>query len=336
MLPLILSLSFGFLTTYLLTAEGIPFSRSSGIVGIDQQKEEKPHLPTSGGIPVLFGFLASITTYLGFETFLSPFDFLDTVLILAALTSSLIIVLIGLLDDIHVKQNMVSDEKSERMRIGLKQWQKPLLLLPAALPLMVVKAGTSQMSIPFLGLVNTGIYYPLLLVPLGLLVVSNATNMLAGMNGLESSLGLIASFSFGTYALINHRLEGAIIAFSLALSLLAFLYYNFYPAKMLPGDSLTYLVGAIFFSAVVISNAERFGVFIFTPWLLEGILKLRSRFQASSLGQLQADGTLKPKQEKIYSLTHIFMRFRLTEKEVVLSAAALEIIICLLGFLIFL
>jgi len=335
MLLLVISLALGFLTSFVLTSKGIPFLQSSGIVGIDQQKRDKPILPTSGGIPVLFGFLTSITSYLGFKTFLIPSQPFDSSLILAALTSSLIIVLIGLLDDIHVKRNVASNE-SAKVRIGLKQWQKPLLLLPAALPLMVIKAGTSQMSLPILGVVNTGIYYPLVLVPLGLLIVSNATNMLAGMNGLEALLGLIASSSFGIYALVNQRVEGAIIALSLALSLLAFLYYNFYPASILPGDSLTYLIGAVFFSAVVVSNAERFGVFIFSPWLLEGTLKLRSKFQASSLGKLQEDGSLKPNGRKIYSLTHLLMRFNLTEKKVVISAGILEVIICLLGFLIFL
>jgi UDP-N-acetylglucosamine--dolichyl-phosphate N-acetylglucosaminephosphotransferase len=64
--------------------------------------------------------------------------------------------------------------------IGLSKLQKPLLMIPAAVPMMVINAGRSTIALPFLGAVDLGLFYPLLLVPIGIVGASNAFNMLAG------------------------------------------------------------------------------------------------------------------------------------------------------------
>ncbi len=201
---------------------------------------------------------------------------------------------------------------------------------------MAVAVGESVMTIPFLGAVDFGIFYSLILVPVAVVCVANATNMLAGMNGLEAGLGFVASLSVGLFGLLRGQAEGALIALLLAASLLAFLKWNWYPAKILPGDSLTYLIGACYVVAVVLANIEAFGIFVFTPWIVEAFLKLRGRFGVSSLGVLQKDGTLRSQYKKIYSLTHLVMRGRFREREITAILIGVEIAICVLAFLIFL
>lgn len=326
----------GFLTTLILTPEAMRFLKSSGIVGIDQQKEDTPELPTSGGVAVIFGFLVAISTYIGLTTFLPAAPVVDIELLLAALSSTFIIGFVGLIDDIHVDEEGVDEKGNHQVRVGLAQKYKSLAPVIAALPLMAVKAGTSTMYLYVLGTVHFGLLYPLVLVPVAVTCVVNASNMLAGQNGLETSLGVIALSSLGVFALIRGRTEGAVIALSMAAPLLAFLYYNRYPARILPGDSLTYAVGAAYVSAVVIGNLETFGIVLFLPWIVEAFLKLRSRFQASSLGILRPDGTLEPQHDRIYSLTHVFMWFGVTEKQLVMYAAAMELLIAAAAFAIFL
>jgi UDP-N-acetylglucosamine--dolichyl-phosphate N-acetylglucosaminephosphotransferase len=210
-----------------------------------------------------------------------------------------------------------------------------LLTLPAAIPLMAVMAGTSIMDLPFLGTIDLGIIYPLLLIPIAIVVVSNSTNMLAGMNGLEAGLGFVSMLSMGLYTFAIGRMEASIIAFTVCFSLLAFLRWNWYPAKFLPGDSLTYLIGASFASIVIIGNIEKFGIIVFTPWIIEAFLKLRSKFRARSLGDLQGDGTLSPPYKKTYSLTHVIMKIKpMKESKIAAILIFLEIIICILAFLI--
>jgi len=336
MLYLALSAFVGFMVVLLLTPAVMDFLWRSGIRGIDQQKSDRPQVPTSGGVAVLFGFLLSLTLFIGFETFLGT-GLLANDLMLAALASVLTIALIGLIDDIHVRAEEEEVKQESQLSVGFSRWWiKPLLVVPAALPLMVVKAGHSLMVVPFIGPVEFGVVYPLVMVPIAVVAVSNATNMLAGQNGLETGMGTVALSSLGLFAYLNGSMEGAVVAFSMAGPLLGFFYYNKYPSDVLPGDSLTYGVGAAFIATTVIANIERFAIIVFLPWMVEAVLKLRSRFQASSLGKLREDGTLVPKHDAVYSLNHLLMRRRMTEKQIVYMLVLLETIICVIAFSMFL
>ena len=121
-------------------------------------------------------------------------------------------------------------------------------------------------------------------------------------------------------------------------SLIAFLRYNRYPAKILPGDSLTYLLGSIVATGVVVGNMERAGMIIMIPFILQGILKFYSLFKmkkfASDLGILQKDGSIKSKYgKKIYSLTHIVMNLgRFSEKQIAIILICVQIIFSMLIF----
>lgn len=304
------------------------------ILGIDQHKLAKPRIATSGGMAVLSAALAALLLAIALDTFLLHYG-LDISLTLAAIASMLIAALIGFLDDVYVGAKLYrSPSGTAEYRIGLKQWQKPLLIIAAAVPLMVVRAGQTKMALPFLGVMDFWIFYPLLLIPLAVVCVSNAYNMLAGFNGLEGGMGFVAFLSLGIYTFILGKIEASLISFAMAFALLGFLKYNWYPAKILPGDSLTYLAGAAFASAVVLSGAERFGILIFTPWIVEALLKLRAKFKASNIGILQDNGKLISPSRKVYSLTHLAMHNgKLDEKNLVKIFIISELIICLIAFI---
>lgn len=333
MLTIILAILISFFTVFFLTPNMKKFLERARIVGVDQQKIKKPKLATSAGVLVTAGVLLGGFFFIGVNTFLihSP---INLTYLLAAYCSIIIITFIGFLDDLNISKTPKKDKGIEDFRIGLKQWQKPLLTLPAAIPLMSVMAGASVMDLPFLGAIDFGIIYPLLLIPIAVVVVSNVTNMLAGLNGLEAGLGSVSMFFLGLYTLMLGQMEASIIAFTLCFSLLAFLKWNWFPASFLPGDSLTYLIGASFVSIVIIGNIEKFGIIIFAPWIIEAFLKLRSKFTARSLGNLQTDGTLKPPYKNIYSLNHLVMKIRpMRERSIASIIIGFEILVCIAAFI---
>jgi UDP-N-acetylmuramyl pentapeptide phosphotransferase/UDP-N-acetylglucosamine-1-phosphate transferase len=69
--------------------------------------------------------------------------------------------------------------------------------------------------------------------------------LIDGIDGLAAGIGFIAAMAFGTWFLLVRDLVMACMAFALAGSLLAFLYYNFSPAKIFMGDSGSLTIGLI-------------------------------------------------------------------------------------------
>ncbi|MCD6403835.1 MAG: UDP-N-acetylglucosamine--dolichyl-phosphate N-acetylglucosaminephosphotransferase [Nanoarchaeota archaeon] len=313
-----------FFSTLFITPRFSKFLRAIGAVGIDVHKRDKRKVPEMGGPVVLFGFLAGSFLFLWAQVFL--FGRREVVDVLAVISTALITTLIGMIDDLGV----LLKKREGFKRIGLKQWQKPLLTLPAAVPLMAIMAGNPNISLPFIGSVNVGLLYPLFLVPIGIVGATNAYNLLGGLNGVEAGMGFVILVSLGVFALNIGEIDAGAIALISAFSVLAFLYYNWYPAKIFPGDSFTYLIGSLVASVAIIGNFEKFAVFCFIPWIIEFFLKARTKFKAQCFGELQEDGTLRPK-EGIKSLTHLFMR-NLREWEVSLCLVGLELFTCLLAF----
>ena len=77
------------------------------------------------------------------------------------------------------------------------------------------------------------------------IVISNAFNLIDGVDGLAAGIGLITSVAFGIWFFIAGELSFACLAFSLAGALLSFLIFNFYPAKIFMGDSGALVIGLI-------------------------------------------------------------------------------------------
>ena len=315
-----------FLVTFFSIKWFIRYARLIGLVVKDQNKEHKPLVPISGGICVMAGLFIGINLFIFFNTFVGngfdPYMGDKTLTFLfAALASILIITFIGFVDDLIIKRNKESSA-------GLKQWQKPVLTLVAAIPLVVVNVGNATMQFPFFGRVDVGLLYPLLLVPLGVVGAANMINMLAGFNGMEAGMGLVYTGALGLYAFSFERNTAALIALMTFCALLAFFYFNKFPAKIFPGDSLTYLLGAVVASVAIIGNIEKVALVAAIPFMIEFILKARGKFKKQSYGYYK-DGKIHSYYDKIYSLPHIFTRTgKFTEKQVTYYLMLIELVFC--------
>jgi len=222
----------------------------------------------------------------------------------------------------------------------LKQWQHALIPIFAALPLMAINIDnppimipllgkmSAQLFIPLLGTVSFGVFYSLVLVPIGVTGASNATNMLAGFNGLEAGLGSMIVGTLLAVSFFMDSVEGVILASALLGALLAFLWFNRYPARIFGGDSLTLMTGAGIATIAIIGDIEKIGVMLMALYFIELAFKAKSKFRAECFGLPQKNGTLKP-NPKGGSLTHwVMRRGSFTEKQVVLIILSMQGVVC--------
>jgi len=335
---LLASVLVSFITTFFLTPRVIEFLRGAGVVAVDLHKKGRPVIPASGGLCVSSGVLMGILFYAGVQTFSANRvdSGINPIHLLAATSSILIVTLAGFLDDLNVKARRVQTKDGRNVKVGFPQWVKPVLTLPGAIPLIVIKAGVTRMDLPFVGVVDFGLLYPLLIIPIGFIGASNMVNMLGGFNGLEAGMGTVYTLSLGLYILMAGERNAAVLLLTASAALLSFLRYNWYPARILAGDSLTYLLGSLVATGVILGNMERAGLIVMSPFIVEFLLKARSRFKASCIGKLRADGKLDPPYgRKVYSWTHLFMNLgRLNEVEVTIGLIAVQVIFASLPFFI--
>lgn len=331
-LSLIISALVAFFVVLAFTPRFIKFLRKIGLIVQDQNKEGKPLVPISGGMLVACGFVAGLLTFIFFRTFFNAGAFLrlddsSLNLLFAGMISIFLITIIGFFDDLLIK----ADKSSS---FGLRQWQKPLLTLVAAVPLMVVNAGIKTMTLPLIGYVDVGYLYPLLFVPIGVIGAANMVNMLAGYNGMEAGMGLVYFGMLGAYSYYHKSYLAALIAFVAFGAVLAFFYFNKFPAKILPGDSFTYMLGGILAVVVIVGDFEKAGLVIAIPFFVEFFLKLRGRFKKQSYGKFE-NGKLVALENKVYSIPHLFTRTgRFSERQVTYFMILIQLVFSSLIWLI--
>ncbi len=328
MLPYMLIFAASFLTTYITAPWIIPKLRKAGFTGKDINKKDKPVLPEMGGFVIIFGLSAGVLISIFMSSFgESLIPKLQLELILAALATILIMTIVGIFDDLF----------------SMRQSLKALLPVFAALPLMAVQAGDSTMNIPFIGPVDLGIWYALILIPIGITGASNITNMLAGFNGLEAGMGSVASISlaFIAFELVSLDRPGSLEAFILLLSmsgaLLAFLRYNWYPARLFMGDIGTLSIGAVIASAVIIGNFEILGAFVMVLYIGDFFIKLVNRFPSKGWGGEIYNGKLFCRKKPISLCQRIMAIHKkgVTEKKLVITLIILQLIVGAIAIAIF-
>lgn len=305
------------ITTEVAIRTWINLARKGGIKGRDVHKHGEIYIPEMGGIPLVVSFVIISLTLVGLNTFYYKLHE-ENILIFAILVGVLISTLVGVMDDIL------------GWKLGLRQWHKPFLTAFAAIPLMVINAGTHYIHIFGMKLA-LGHMYVLIFIPLFIIFTTNSFNMLAGYNGLEGGMGIIILV---VLAYINYSNWVIYLIIVIIGGLLVFLRYNFYPSKIFPGDVLTYSVGFFIASIIIITNCERIGIVLLTPYICEFFLKARGRFSKESFSKVNEKGKLEY-NEKIYSLPHLIIKLfeklqlEITEKKVVLTIYLIEVIIAL-------
>ena len=215
----------GAFISYLLGVFIVPFvidwSQKEGLVDVpNERKIHKAPISRLGGVAI---WLSTMLTFL-FLVLLSYYPYGS--LLSGILLGGSLMFLLGLIDDIY---NLDAPFK---------------LVIQLSIATIVYLLGVKIDTIfnPFGGAIDLGIFsYPITI--LWIVGISNAVNFIDGVDGLAGSVITVNSIALALVAIAMTPAQPitALIAFILAGSMLAFLTFNFNPAKIFMGDS-----GALF------------------------------------------------------------------------------------------
>ncbi len=218
-----------FLAAFLIALFTLPFLRdvapSLGLV--DRPGRIKVHrepIPRVGGLSLYLSFLVPFVLFLLLSSLLSR-------LWMGIIVGLMVVGIVGFLDDLF----------------GISPWLKLTgHFIAVAFPLsagLVIPLFTNHL----LSIIFTLFYF---------LGVINASNLIDGLDGLAGGCGLVASLWFLLIFILRGSFIATACSVTLAGGILAFLRFNFYPAKLFMGDTGSYFLGFSLATLGVLSIGE--------------------------------------------------------------------------------
>jgi len=221
MLDILLTASVSFIITFLAIPVIMQIAEQKKLYDIPDERKVHTRLVASlGGIGIFAGFL--LASLLSIQGYLNPeFQYF--------FAASLVVFFVGLKDDIMI----------------LSATKKFIGQIIAASILIHLGGIRLDSMHGFLGFEQLPEGFSLALSYLTIIVVINSFNLIDGVDGLASSLGILTMIVFGSYFLAIEYQAYALLAFAMAGSLVAFIIFNHHPAKIFMGDSGSLMIGLV-------------------------------------------------------------------------------------------
>lgn len=227
----LLSFITAFIPSYFIIPSVIHVAKEKHLYDVPGERRSHTEVtPSLGGVAIFSGVMFSMIFWTPFKTF-SDLQY--------TLCAFIIILLIGVKDDI----------------MDISPYKKLLGELMAA-GIVVLKSGVKLTSLHgFAGIYTIPDWFSVILTTFTIIVIINAFNLIDGINGLSGSIATLISLTLGTWFYLVDETGYAIMAFSLAGAVVAFLKYNFTPARIFMGDTGALLLGLIL-SILIINFIE--------------------------------------------------------------------------------
>ncbi len=241
--------------TMIISAILTPFVRRIAfkIGAVDKpnaRRVNKVPMPTMGGLAIFLAF--------NFSLFFLLRNQIPNPQFYGIFFGECIIMLTGIIDDIF----------------ELKPSQKMIGILLAALAVYwFAEVQMTTLTLPFIGIVHLG-WLSLPITLLWIAAITNAINLLDGLDGLATGVTIIALFTTGftgLFFLPSTNIYIVIMIFTLVAAEVGFLPYNFFPARIYLGDTGALFIGFMIavFSLSGLKNATFISVLI--PVMILGV-----------------------------------------------------------------
>jgi len=221
MLNVLLTGSVSFALAFLAIPAIMKVAREKKLYDLpDERKVHANAIASLGGVGIFIGFLLSALLTIPFGSNPEfPYFF----------AAAIVIFFLGLKDDILIIS-------------AIKKFLGQL----AAAAILIHFAGIRIDSMHgFLGIGELPEVVAYLISYVTIIVIINAYNLIDGVDGLAGSLGVLTTTIFGIYFYFAEMPFYSLLSFAMTGSLLAFLIFNFHPAKIFMGDSGSLLLGLV-------------------------------------------------------------------------------------------
>ncbi len=255
----------GYAVTFFFVPKAKLLARVHGIVSRPggHSRHARP-IPMLGGLSIYFAFATAFALYFAYDLIAGPpYPEPSRTQMLSLFIGSTWMVLLGTIDD------------KIRMR-----WKVKLLgEILGVLILLLGGHGLLSATIPFMGVVHFG-WWGIPLFALVVLTITNAINLIDGIDGLAGGICFFAALVSGIIGLSKGDMFTATIAFAVCGGLVGFLRFNFPPASIFMGDGgslmLGFLLGTLATSSAAPEPGQRSGtmVMLMAPFFPFGIALL--------------------------------------------------------------
>ena len=239
-----------FVITYLATNRLIPLLIELKREVLDYHKEGKKFVAYPGGPAIILGLISAL---------LVSIIITNDTRIIAILGVVIISATIGIVDDFK----------------SLGGRKKPLILLLASVPIILLGAYEPNLDFLFFGSVKLSIIYPLLIL-VSIPVTANTINTIDVLNGVSTGFVIITSIPLLISLFLIGDSSMVLVTLILISVCLAFFMFHKYPSRVFPGDSGTLTLGATYGAIAIVGGVELIGVFAILPAILNSFFYLSS------------------------------------------------------------
>ena len=214
----------------------------------DSRRMHDHPIPRLGGLAIFFGFILSVLLFLPLTTQLR-----------GMLLGAVVIVILGIFDDIYA----LSAKLKFAVQIG------------AALIAVLMGNQIDYLSNPNIFSSDPYWHLGVLSIPISVLwivAITNAVNLIDGLDGLACGVSTISSMTMLVIALTVAEAQVAILMAALAGACIGFLPYNLNPAKIFMGDTGSTFLGFVLATVSIQGLFKSYAIISFAvPFLVLGL-----------------------------------------------------------------
>jgi UDP-GlcNAc:undecaprenyl-phosphate GlcNAc-1-phosphate transferase len=239
--------AFSLAVSFVATREVRDLATHKGWVSVPEggRHVHQTPLPRLGGVAIFLAFSLSLSAWLGLSLiFPRIIDGLAPATILRIYVPACLIFCLGIYDDLR----------------GAGPYLK--FAVQAIAAAMLFAGGMRILGLPVLfGQHTLPWYLGLPVTVLWVVAITNAFNLIDGLDGLAAGSALFSTMVVFVVSLVDHSWLGSLMTVTLAGAILGFLRFNFNPATIFLGDSGSLFIGFML-SALALAGAQKAPTFV--------------------------------------------------------------------------